>query len=301
MAKNEQRGRLEAPRSTEERLRRLFASAGFSFEDQEPHDRWRGRDHGQPFDIVVGQVQLGRPRFFGLIIKSAIDKNEVRTLTDRLLEMPPYHGWHLSECWIVSEQPIGEQISFPPIEPQIRLMTVREVERLIVQARSESKKHPRREKNTIGAAVLVNEREIQMTCGALLALVDDHIQALDNQHPNSKEAIAARDIEVEIYEDLRRHIRIISNFVQQFKKGQIDGVRISETIKEQERGLQDWWNKNHERICDLAFGVGLFTLSITLCSLAGVKGTAMAVIAGVLAGGKPLADALKGFGKKLFS
>ncbi len=65
------------------------------------------------------------------------------------------------------------------------------------------------------------------------------------------------------------------------------------------KGLRDWWDKDHISICNRSLPLGLFGVALALCSLAGDPGTTAIVVSGAVAGGQPVADALKAaLGKK---
>jgi hypothetical protein len=156
-------------------------------------------------------------------------------------------------------------------------------------------------KTAVGRALLVNEKDIRLTIAALVSLIDDKILSVKGERPNSDDAIADRDARLSELERLRGQVLRLEASTESVQQGSKQGERSSQAVATFSGGTKSWWAKNHERICDTGYGVGLFTTALTICSLAGVHGNVVTVVAGVLAGGKPIADALKGLGKKLFS
>jgi hypothetical protein len=160
---------------------------------------------------------------------------------------------------------------------------------------------PKRSARTkAGRAVLANQKELSITIGALIALLDDRLNSLRNERPNSPEGQATREHAIFEYEALKRNIEALRDTISQFRVSKANEPALVKSVETFSDGVYSWWAKSHERILDTGFGVGLFASAMGVCSLAGAHGNTVTVIAGLLAGGKPLADALKGFGKALF-
>jgi hypothetical protein len=65
------------------------------------------------------------------------------------------------------------------------------------------------------------------------------------------------------------------------------------------QGIQNWWEKGHEKICNKALDAAIFISCLSVCSLIGCGGATAVVVSGAIAGGKPVVDALKALSKRL--
>ena len=168
---------------------------------------------------------------------------------------------------------------------------------------SDGKQQPPHSARTrIGKAVLLNTNEIETLAGSLVALIDDKLTELTQLRLNDPDSIAAQKANVSQLTELRAQIRSLAASVADFKKGSAKEKEVAKSVTTFSDGIQAWWADGHKAICSSGFSVAMFTTAVSISSLAGVSvhGKTATVIAGLLAGGKPLVDALKGLGKGLF-
>jgi hypothetical protein len=129
--------------------------------------------------------------------------------------------------------------------------------------------------------VLTNRKELVLHSAALLALIDEKIEALSNDRPNSPEAKKGRDEAITAYEGLRRDLTDLQATALGFVRGDVKEAAVAKSARTFAEGVRDWWNKAHVRICDRAIDMAVFTASVGICSLAG-SGGKMAVAVGAV-------------------
>jgi hypothetical protein len=211
----------------------------------------------------------------------------------------------LDEVWVVTPKVTDTARDlFEALEKQISIYSIEDFEDMLRRQGYVPKRRTRsvQPQTKIGRATLLNQKEIIAISGSLIAFIDDRIAALNASLLNDPDSIAKRDETVRELARLKERVRAFGLSVAQFKKGQgkeEDVVRSATSLAE---GVQDWWSKSYMTICTSSFSVALFTSAVSVCSLAGVSmhGKTIALVAGAIAGGKPLVDSLKGLGKGLF-
>jgi hypothetical protein len=147
--------------------------------------------------------------------------------------------------------------------------------------------------------VRTNRVAIILSVSSLGLLIDDRLSSLRNERPNDPDTQAARDEAIAHYEILKRTLDHLRSVASQLESGQRPD---QETLKKAAitfgEGVQNFWNKAHEKICQTAFDVGIFTSCVGLCSLLGSGGEITATIAGALVGGRTVVDALNALSKR---
>ncbi len=155
----------------------------------------------------------------------------------------------------------------------------------------------RRTRSKIGKAIIDNRSQVQITTAALSFLINEKLESLRSQRPNSVHAKRDRDEQLADYESLRKQLAEFRAAVELFVGGSgKEGVAVK-TARTFAAGVGSWWNRNHYRICERAFEMGLFLSAVGICSIVGVGGPTSVIISGALAGGKPVVDALKSMAK----
>jgi hypothetical protein len=82
-----------------------------------------------------------------------------------------------------------------------------------------------------------------------------------------------------------------------FSVGNVEENKLVEAFNSLMKGVADWWEKDHVRICNSAFDFGLFLSFMHVCSMSGAGGNVAAIISGALVGRKPVIDAIKAYFK----
>jgi hypothetical protein len=206
---------------------------------------------------------------------------------------------HLKQAWIVGGSFSVETLTRAAHAPFVRLYTFHDLG-IHVPGLTQAGKS-RVLKTTQGKIIAANYAPLAANILALQTLIDDRIAAIKLSRPNSDEGIAERDVSLAELEKLKRGLKRLRLAVNEFKndeKNEADVAKATVTFKQT---VEAWWVRSNERILDSSYATSLFVIAVSICSLAGVRGAGVTIIAGALAGGKPLMDSLKGLGKKLFS
>lgn len=175
--------------------------------------------------------------------------------------------------------------------PSLQLITIEELEEEFSYGRPRQAPEAR---TVIGKAILSNQAQIALTSAALVALVDERIAAIRNERPNSPEAIEENERRIEDYERLKRDVTAVAEAAAKFKEGVVSEREAVKSLKSLLEGIQGWWKRSHEKICDRAFDMGLFATAVSICSMAGAGGKVAVAVSAALVGGKQLGTALKG-------
>jgi hypothetical protein len=150
----------------------------------------------------------------------------------------------------------------------------------------------------IGRTVRQNEVTIGWLAETLLLLIDEKLKALREALPNSDAARQGRDQEIADYERLKEKIQAFLNAVKNFSLDHDQEPAVVNTTTSLEQGISSWWKKDHIQICRKAFDMGLFTLGLSICVMAGSGGALAAIVPGILVGGRPVVEALKAWSKE---
>jgi hypothetical protein len=149
----------------------------------------------------------------------------------------------------------------------------------------------------VGRAVLKNAGDIALIGASFIALIDSRLEKLREERPNSDEAKAAVKREIEDCEDLKQRVEAFLGAASEFSTKEIEERSVINATTSVAEGIGRWWSKNHPRICDQAFQMGLFGVGVVMCSLAGAGGPLSALIPGAMVGGKSVAAAVKAWRK----
>jgi hypothetical protein len=157
----------------------------------------------------------------------------------------------------------------------------------------------RNARSKVAKAVIGNWIQIGLSAEALLLLIDEKLDQLRAERPNSSEAKVSRDAEITHYEALKQQLQAFRGTVLNFSKGKANETAVVKSTKSFVNGVRDWWTRGHEKICEKAFDMGMFLSAVGICSLAGSGGQTAVLVSAALVGGKPVIDALKSMKKIL--
>jgi hypothetical protein len=148
-------------------------------------------------------------------------------------------------------------------------------------------------------SVRTNRVAIVLSVASLVVLINEKLASLRDQRPNDAEAQAARDEEIEHYERLKQDVEALRGAVVR-----LDDQKPQEKTAENvaitfAQGVQNWWEKDHAKICSTAYNAAVFVSCVSICSLVGSGGPLTVAVSGVLVGGKPVVEALKALPKTM--
>jgi hypothetical protein len=149
----------------------------------------------------------------------------------------------------------------------------------------------------VGRAILQNAAKIEETGAVFIALLEGAIEELRRKRPNSDEGKAVVKNEIADCEDLKRRVEAFLAAASQFSTRAVQEPSVVSATTFLEKGIANWWTKDHSEICDLTLRFTLFGAGLGLCVLAGADGPLSALIPGAMFGGKPVVDAIKAWRK----
>jgi len=287
----------------------LFGLAGFTID--------RDVDGGANFtayDFLAIRNESEKQRVCAVLVRTRFEEMRARETFEKLhsylrrknIAGNVSDGKSAPEFWIIVDAiyPSPRDIFRHRTSPA-RLLTLDDLERTLFpsgRSRKRPSKTPVAARTLVAKAVISNEKEIIALSASIVALIDEKADALTSTLRNDPDSIAqANDALAELVE-LRVKVVSLVEVIAQFRNGTAKEAEMVRTVRTFSDGVQTWWSKGHDAILASGFGVALFTTAISIASLSGVAvhGRTATVITGLLAGGKPLVDALKGLGKGLF-
>ena len=148
---------------------------------------------------------------------------------------------------------------------------------------------PRTAQTTAGIAVIQHSDSIILGLVGLLLRIDEKLESLQRQLPNSDEARAVRDETIANYEELKRNADALLDAALKFAAAETEEEVVVETSVSFTGAINNWWTKRHVE----AFDMSLFVGGLGICTLLGAGGPLAAAICGALVGGKQVVEAIK--------
>lgn len=152
----------------------------------------------------------------------------------------------------------------------------------------------------VGKALALNGDELKTAATTSLLLIEDRLEVLNSERPNSEEAKAQRHKEIESLTILKDQLAVIRDLPEQVKKGTVSEGQANRSVKSLTDAVREYWNKNSETICSRAVTIALFSSTVLVCKLAGASGDFTIAVSAAMAGGKNVMDGLKGIARKVF-
>jgi hypothetical protein len=143
------------------------------------------------------------------------------------------------------------------------------------------------------AAIRANQATIKVTSASLIALLDERIGDLSSQPPNSDEAKANWEREVQTYRDMKDKTQSLVAAIESLLTDATKQAPVVDATLSFAGGIRKWWTESHPEICERGFDSGLFALGVMICHYAGAGGDIAAVLSATVVKGKPIIDALK--------
>lgn len=213
----------------------------------------------------------------------------------------------VNELWIIGETISEDLISVRhDFAAGLRVMTLEELEKTLDRDDlfGKSSRPPSRDKlaarTRVGRALTVNADQLRTAIATSILLIEEKLEALDHERPNSDKAIAERDSSIDDLRRIKSHLEVIRKLPEQLSTGAVSETTASKSVKTFAEGVKAFWNKRHETICARAYDAALFSSLVLVGSLAGSPGGWTLAVSAAMVGGKPVMDGLKGLSKKLF-
>jgi hypothetical protein len=258
-------------------------------------------------DLLVEREELGRDRRYAVELKEKLNLRDANQLLQgfrnhvRTSKIP---FREFDEFWVVANR-VDKDARKISVENsrQFRILDIEELRSILAVARPSAGETSAsgKARTKIGKAIVANEKEIVLAVASLMLQIEDKLTVLGAERPNSPEAITKRDGAVSEFERMQAELENIRTMVTQFKKNEVKETQVVKSVTTFSKGIRNWWNKDHDRICAKTYDMGLFATAVGVCSLAGAGGPMAVAISTALVGGKPVADAFKGIAKKFLT
>lgn len=255
-------------------------------------------------DLVAERMDLGRVHRYAIDVVIVRDADRLVGALDTLQEFAERQkDTAFDEYWLVSN------LSYPHLGGRkkrrqrfehVRAFAFKELERML--ARQNPKKRlpkPKTGKATtrIGQAVEANEKEINLAISGLILQIDEKLEWLGNERPNSDEGRAKIADEISDLERMKNELQRIRELAAQFRKGKAPEKEVVKATKTFSDDIQQWWDKGHNSLLTTAAKSALFVSSVGVLALMKADNPIAIAVAGALIGGKTI----KKLGKKMFS
>jgi hypothetical protein len=297
MAKKKLTGELTEEQQMVWRLSDMLRAANFSIQ----HQLDLGRS-GRP-DLVAEREDLGRYRRYAIDVVLVTDAARLVDALDRLQSFAETRkDRDFDEYWLVSN------LSYPHLSGKrqrryenVRAFAFKELERMLGKLSPKKKQLPEKKgtaRTTIGKAIQANEKEITLAISGLVLQIDDKLERLGDERPNSDDARAKIAAEVSDLERMKTELERIHELVAAFKKGKAPEKDVVKSVNTFKDDIQGWWEKRYDSLLTTAAKSALFVSSVGVLALMKADTAAAVTVAGAIIGGKAL-KAIKKVGNKL--
>lgn len=291
MAKKQPAGYDAGEAETLEHLKQLFSRAKF--------DMQRELDIGRSYpDFAVGREDLGRYRQFAIALALVKDARSLFPKLEQLNRFARSAPDAYDEFWLISNLSLPDAKS-RKIHRRVRVFTIKEVERMLAKASPKRAPKPKTGKaqTKIGKAVEANEAAINLAISGLILQIDDKLDKMRDERPNSDEAKARAAEEISELEKMKAELERIRGLVAAFAKGKAPEKEVVKSVKTFRDDLQVWWDKSHDSLLTTTAKSALFVSSAGVLTLMGANTAAALAVVGTLIGGKAITKGLKKVGK----
>jgi hypothetical protein len=291
MAKKPPPGYDAGEARTLEHLKQLFSRAKFDIQ--------RELDIGRSYpDMAVGREDLGRYRQFAIAVALVKDARSLHAKLDQMNKYARGNSDTYDEYWLVSN------LSLPSARSQkfhrgVRVFTIKEVERMLDKASPKRAPRPKAGKaqTKIGKAIEADEKAINLAISGLILQIDDKLDKMRDERPNSDEAKARAAEEISELEKMKAELERIRELVAAFAKGKAPEKEVVKSVKTFRDDLQGWWDKSHDSLLTTTAKSALFVSSAGVLAMMDANTPAALAVAGAIIGGKVMKK-IKKLGKK---
>jgi hypothetical protein len=237
-----------------------------------------------------------------VVISPVVDDALVELTAKRMADQ------QADEFWVVGDlDHTSDVIDYRErYSPKLKVMNIAEFETALsrLQRRERSRapaKHGTTPARTRAVkALLANADELQTAATTSLLLIENRLEVLRHERPNSDQSIAQRDDEIKALTQMKGQLETVRNLPDELKRGTVKENEANKSIKSFSDAVREYWNANSEAICDKAVNIALFTSTVLVCKLAGASGDFTIAVSAAIAGGKTVMDGLKGIMRKVF-
>jgi len=306
MAKKKRTRKPTEEQQMVQRLSDMLKQANFSI----PHQLDLG-SKGHP-DLVAEREDLGMYRRYAIDVAIV---NDPARLVSALNTLQNYaetrKDSEYDEYWLVSNLSYSRDKRANrrrrPRFQNVRAFAFKELERMLFRATPKPKSPPKAgtARTPTGKAIQESEKEIMLAIAGLILQIDDKLEKLGSERPNSNDAKAKVAEGISDYQRMKAELELIRELVAAFQKGKAperDVVKATKTFKQ---GVEEWWtNKSSDILTSTAKGavlvssIGLLAL-MKADSVAAITAVATVINGGAIQKAKLIGKAVKRIAKRV--
>jgi hypothetical protein len=144
-----------------------------------------------------------------------------------------------------------------------------------------------------------------LAIAGLILQIDDRLEKLGSERPNSDDAKAKVAEEISDYQRMKAELELIRELVATFQKGKAPEKDVVKATKTFKQGVEEWWtNKSSDILTSTAKGavlvssIGLLAL-MKADSVAAITAVAAVINGGAIQKAKQIGKAVKRIAKRL--
>jgi hypothetical protein len=242
---------------------------------------------------------LGRPWSIEIAVFKVVAMDQFSAVVRRTREfVEPVE--HANELWLVGEHLSDEVMRMrEETHPSVRVLTLEELKKAVKQFKERPqpdptrKRSPPRIRTRIGKAVLANADQLRTAATTSIILIEERLDVLNHSRPNAEDSKQKKDDEIHRLTVIRTQLETLRDYPDLLKTGQVKETVAVNTVQSLSQGVSEYWAKHTDTICDKMLTFGLFTSLVLVGKIVGVTPEIAFGLAGAMAYGKPVVDALK--------
>lgn len=250
-----------------------------------------GEWNGKPFPGVLEGTKPRGPSLFGLPRKKALKAwRDIALIADEFWTEPARVNAEMKrivamarEEELRAENPDDEDEKISPEQPidqPVRPIARRKTGSVVA-------------KTTIGRAILENADTLALQSHLLISIIDDEIQRLKRQLPNSSEAQKELADKLERLEELKDKTISLCNSVIEFQEGNGSEANTVKSANAFFKPFAEMWSEKGKEFAEIGTRSIIFIAASGMAIACGASPLLAGTVIGAIAAGKPLAEVLK--------
>jgi hypothetical protein len=286
-----------------QRLSDMLKEANFSVQ----HQLELG-SKGRP-DLIAEREDLGMYRRYAIDVAIV---NDPARLVSALNALQSYaetrKDTEYDEYWLVSNLSYSQDNRRRrPRFQNVRAFAFKELERMLFRANPKKRPPPKTDttRTATGKAIKASEKEIMLVIAGLILQIDDKLEKLGSERPNSDDAKAKVAEEISDFQRMKAELERIRALVAAFKKDKVPEKDVVKATKTFRQGIEHWWTeKSGEILTSTAKGavlvssIGLLAL-MKADSVAAITAVATVINGGAIQKAKQIGRAVKRVARRL--
>ncbi|MGL9620197.1 hypothetical protein QRQ56_19450 [Bradyrhizobium sp. U531] len=261
--------------------------------------RLPGGGNTRPGDLLVTRVDLEQERRYIIDCTNEVNPGSIKRAYDGLryhIDRSPERPPDFDEYWHVGPHMIAVPMRRRPRnDRRFRVLDLRQLKALLAAPK------PKREMavTRIGKAFQANEKEIMLAISGLILQIEEKLETLGGERPNSDDAKAKNAKDIFDLEKMKIELERIRELAAAFTKGKAPEKDVVKSVKTFRDDLHEWWEERHGSLLTTTAKSALFVSSASVLALMGANTPTALSVVGALIGGKVMLKTIKKVGKKV--